>query len=111
MRDHFTIEIISDELDEVPVQVERSLFSSIPSQKRVQKIIDAEVVSKNLSKFSESFNDVLSQVKSSVNQYDLSEVEVSVSMNAKGGISFIGSAEGGIGTTIKLKFKKNDIEN
>lgn len=109
MQDQFSIEFISDEHNEEILPGERNLFSS--GRKRIQKMIDADVVTENLVKFTSSFNNVLSQVKSSVAQYDLSEVEVSLSINAKGGISFVGSAEGAIGTTIKLKFKKIKIEN
>jgi len=77
----------------------------VDSQFRVVSV-KAEVLTKELTAFVSDFGGVLDNISPKNSEFDLKEIEISVTVSASGGIQLIGKCEGEIQGTIKLTFKR-----
>ena len=73
-----------------------------------QKIaVRPEILSENLNVFLTSFNQIIeSQPEKLSKGFYIDEIELSLSVNASGGIELIGKAEAGVEGGIKVKLKR-----
>ena len=63
-------------------------------------------ISENLKEFLTNFQKVLAEQTPSIEGYALEEIELSLVVNAAGGIELVGKASAGVQAGIKIKLKK-----
>ena len=89
---------------------ETNTKSGLPfGPKLSQKLsVTSEDLSANLNTFLESFNQVIeAQPETLAKGFSIDEIELSLSVNASGGIELIGKAEAGIEGGITIRLKRN----
>jgi len=67
------------------------------------KYVDTETIQESLTNLSGQISEVLQKIKS-VGDFKLKEVQLSVEINAEGGVALIGSAKAGVKGAILLTF-------
>lgn len=72
--------------------------------------VTSEKLSLNLKGFLEKFKPVFEQQETQIGNFEISEIELSLAINASGGIELIGKVEVGIEGGIKIKLQKRDLK-
>jgi len=67
-----------------------------------------DVLANRLEEFFSSFDSVLERLPSSVAGFSIDELELTLAINASGGIEMIGKAEAGISTGIKFTLRRQN---
>ena len=70
--------------------------------------ITNEVLADRLVEFFNSFQTVLERLPSSAAGFSINELELTLAVDAKGGIEVVGKAEAGISTGIKFTLKRQN---
>lgn len=70
--------------------------------------VEVSTLSENLNEFLVEFQKVLEKQPKSKSGYEIDEIELSLGVNAKGGISLLGKLEAGVEAGIKVKLKKKN---
>lgn len=75
--------------------------------KKTGTVVEAGVdaISKNLNDFIETFRQV-AEAQDDKGKFTVDEIELSLAVNAKGGIELLGKLEGGAEASIKVKLKR-----
>jgi hypothetical protein len=68
--------------------------------------LDTKELSKNLKQFLGSLKPVIEIQKDPVGEFQVSEIELSIAVNASGGVSLIGQFNAGIEGGIKIKLTR-----
>ena len=68
--------------------------------------LDTEELSKNLKQFLDSLKPVIEIQKEPMGEFQVSEIELSIAVNASGGVSLIGQFNAGIEGGIKIKLSR-----
>ena len=81
---------------------------ALPFQPNLPKSISVEssVMTDNLRSFMENFQQVF-EAESSANSFYIDEIELSLAVNASGGLELIGKTSVGMEGGIKVKLKRN----
>jgi hypothetical protein len=69
-------------------------------------VVSAEAVTNNINKFLDSFYPLLESQQSNNTSFFIDEIELSLVVNAKGGIELLGKLEAGAQASVKVKLKK-----
>lgn len=96
--------ILSDNI-EASVEGEKGLWNASQMSRKVGEVQTSELA-KNVSAFCDEIGKMFGGVKTTIENYELDEFEVSATINAKGEIALIGSIGGEITGGIKLIFKR-----
>lgn len=92
------------------ITAERShVKDALPSLKDVIKrevSISPEQLSKNLRDFLDRFRPVITEQPEHIGGFRIDEIELSLAINAKGGVELIGKAEVGVEGGISLKLRR-----
>jgi hypothetical protein len=92
----------------IPIIIEESVDSEsetlgVLSRGTLTKYVDTAKLRESLSDFSEKISSILLDIKA-VGEFRLKEVQLSVEINAEGGIALIGHTKAGIKGAIDLTF-------
>jgi len=68
--------------------------------------IDMTILSDNLKNVLSDFQNIVDETPQSSSGYNIDEIEISLGINAKGGITLIGKLEAGVQAGIKVKIKR-----
>jgi hypothetical protein len=66
----------------------------------------SDALSQNLETFLQSFDKIVTEASSSINNFYVDEIELSLVVNGKGGIELLGRLEAGAEASIKVKLRK-----
>ncbi len=69
-------------------------------------VVSAETVTNNINTFLDSFYPLLESQQSNNTSFFIDEIELSLVVNAKGGIELLGKLEAGAQASVKVKLKK-----
>jgi hypothetical protein len=69
-------------------------------------VVTNEFVAENLQKFMRAFDPVIEGMSSAAGRFYVDEIEVSLAIDAKGGVQLIGKMEAGAQATLKVKLKR-----
>lgn len=68
--------------------------------------VEASVLSQNLKEFLAQFRSIFEDQEMSSSGYSIDEIELSLGVNAKGGVALLGKIEAGATASIKVKLKR-----
>ncbi len=97
------IEIWTDE----PTGGEKAALPTL-GRRMVERVsVDMSLLSENLKEFIHDFQVILDEQPKSPSGYCVDEIELSLGVNANGGIALLGKIEAGVQGSIKIKLKRD----
>jgi hypothetical protein len=70
--------------------------------------VDSKTLADNLKDFLTAFDGVLADCPTTFSAFQIDEMELSLAVNAQGGIELLGKLSAGAEASIKVKLKRND---
>lgn len=68
--------------------------------------VDMSLLSQNLKEFMQDFQSILDEQPQSPSGYYIDEIELTLGVNANGGIAILGKIEAGVQGSMKIKLKR-----
>lgn len=92
---------------------ESSIKRGLPPLGKATKMIESTIVdtatlSDNFTNFLSDFQKILEKQPKSKSGYEIDEIELSLGVDAKGGIALLGKLEAGVQAGIKVKLKRKE---
>ena len=88
--------------------------AALPSlAKKASTVVEvgADVLAQKLESFLTSFRPLIDVEKSNTSDFVIDEIELSLAVNASGGIELVGKLEGGAEASLKVKLKRRTSLN